>query len=281
MSDFLTRLVQRTLSPVTEMRPRLLSPFEAMPQQAEQRAGLGKIEATPGTLLPPATEWQTEGAIAERTPPSQAVLSPTPPGPAVVTGESHSSDVVTSSAPPTVTACREMQRPSETPCPTGTSVAGISRARDALPEGEDRGGETLSAPREAIQNPPKRLAAEPASSPPDSVRKPDLGVAATPSLPQLRPSDPDKSAVSISPHTLIEVHPVKQSVPPSPAGLSCEPQGSPSSQSLAAASPPPIHVTIGRVEVRAVPPVQPRPAVSPSPKVGLEEYLQSRKGARR
>jgi hypothetical protein len=47
-------------------------------------------------------------------------------------------------------------------------------------------------------------------------------------------------------------------------------------QQLAGAQPT-IRVTIGRVELRAVMPQQPtRPAVAPSPKVSLDDYLRSR-----
>jgi hypothetical protein len=47
--------------------------------------------------------------------------------------------------------------------------------------------------------------------------------------------------------------------------------------------PPAIHVTIGRVEVRAVMPrvAEPKPAPPSPPKVSLEEYLKQRNGALR
>jgi hypothetical protein len=54
----------------------------------------------------------------------------------------------------------------------------------------------------------------------------------------------------------------------------------------AAAQPPVIRVTIGRVEVRAVisPPIAPAPAAATSkesPKLSLEEYLKRSNGGRR
>jgi hypothetical protein len=47
--------------------------------------------------------------------------------------------------------------------------------------------------------------------------------------------------------------------------------------------PPAIHVTIGRVEVRAVPPAAPppHPAQPTAPRVSLDEYLRGRTGGRR
>jgi hypothetical protein len=51
------------------------------------------------------------------------------------------------------------------------------------------------------------------------------------------------------------------------------------------ASPRAIHITIGRIEVRAVhPPPEPLPQQRPapvSPKISLEEYLKQRNGDRR
>jgi hypothetical protein len=52
-----------------------------------------------------------------------------------------------------------------------------------------------------------------------------------------------------------------------------------------ASSPRAIHITIGRIEVRAVhPPPEPLPQQRPapvSPKISLEEYLKQRNGERR
>lgn len=48
------------------------------------------------------------------------------------------------------------------------------------------------------------------------------------------------------------------------------------------AAPPTIHVTIGRIEVKAAPlPTPVIPALQAAPKMSLEEYLQSRSGGRR
>jgi hypothetical protein len=53
-------------------------------------------------------------------------------------------------------------------------------------------------------------------------------------------------------------------------------------EQLAANQPPAIHVTIGRVEVRAVmaPGPPPKAATPPGPKISLEEYLKQRNGGR-
>jgi hypothetical protein len=50
-----------------------------------------------------------------------------------------------------------------------------------------------------------------------------------------------------------------------------------------ATSPPPIHVTIGRVEVRAILPTpqSPRSAPPPAPKLSLDDYLKQRNGGGR
>jgi hypothetical protein len=46
-------------------------------------------------------------------------------------------------------------------------------------------------------------------------------------------------------------------------------------------APPTVHITIGRIEVRAVaPPTSARPAAKPRPSLDLEGYLKSRTGGR-
>jgi hypothetical protein len=47
--------------------------------------------------------------------------------------------------------------------------------------------------------------------------------------------------------------------------------------------PPAIHVTIGRVEVRAAapPPVPDPPAAAPAPRLSLDEYLEQHNGRQR
>lgn len=61
-----------------------------------------------------------------------------------------------------------------------------------------------------------------------------------------------------------------------------EPVASPPREPVAPPHPPRITVTIGRVEVRAIPPPPPRPSPqSPAPKLSLDEYLRRREGGTR
>ncbi|MEL6354653.1 MAG: hypothetical protein AAFR58_23320 [Cyanobacteria bacterium J06627_28] len=98
------------------------------------------------------------------------------------------------------------------------------------------------------------------------ARRADL---ATPPVSSLRPNlseriHPLSSRQSSS--ALVPAIPAATSSTPSPASVTFQ--------------PPPIQVTIGRIEVRAVPPKQPLPK-SPSPRPSrpsLEEYLRDRRG---
>jgi len=74
-----------------------------------------------------------------------------------------------------------------------------------------------------------------------------------------------------------------RSPPPPPRIIPArsEPRVAPT-QPPAPAPQPTIHVTIGRIEVRAATPAQPnKPARAPSAVLGLEEYLRQRSGGRR
>ncbi len=75
--------------------------------------------------------------------------------------------------------------------------------------------------------------------------------------------------------------PVVRAVPREPAPPdSLEPSGAPRHH-IPAPPAPAIHVTIGRVEVRAVPPPAPKVAQPARPKLSLDEYLAQRAGGSR
>ena len=113
-----------------------------------------------------------------------------------------------------------------------------------------------------------------------------VGTSLVPSAESLSHADAARApAPAPSARKPLEIHATKSPAPrpaqsaaaraPAPRVASTAPAGE-------APGPPPIHVTIGRLEIRATtPPAPPRPA-SPTPaRMGLDDYLHRAHGGRR
>lgn len=306
MSDFLTHLVQRALSPTAEVRPSLASRFEVMPVEAEASAGAGRAADLDGQAVPPrrrSTPPPAPGTlragkqVREALAPPSATRPQAPPPPAMPADPATLSTPAERSDPPdqprpnspaSKPAPGDASRPQTTSKPVGPSqtlrpvtpaLSSLERRsprqpreeRDARgfggerttvlpsPEEERRGGGTAAVPQDAPWS---------ASKPSDDLQTPR-------SLPT-----PSKADRIVPPRRPIEVRATKASLPRATALASRALQPTPARPESAA--PPPLHVTIGRVEVRAVPAAAPaQSAPSPAPKLGLGEFLQIRKGTRR
>jgi hypothetical protein len=253
MADFLTHLAMRIAQPLDIVRPRLPSMFE--PPQFELSQGEWQQEEAGDRAIEADTHAAPAGALSRdtRAPPrDQALASPQPVAPAPAP---HREEEVAPlpeagepgrGAPPAPRAAKPT-REARVVRPSITNSAPARRASERTREPEPR----LEPVREAARSRDRGADAaeiahrEPAASP---------IIAPVPE----RPAAPVRSAL-VAPRTRFDEF------------------GEPPRAAASVASEPTIHVTIGRVEVRAVtaPPRGPAKPAS-SPVMSLEDYLRTR-----
>jgi len=279
MSDYLARLVERSLGAVSQIEP-LISPLHAPAEQALT------AEAEPQPIV----------AIA----PAPTATSVAASDIEVTSGKTVVADVNAGTAATALTAAEQRPaRPAE--LPVQSSVARRGESPEPPPQIPKRAEPAPHPPmpQPAISLPFTAAVPAPPAPPIASREKQDrvevrpANTATAPIAGRLdEPSsivDPIASATSAAdlptkvtkttqtPNRVVvqpEIMPPRQP----PAFLAISPQPS------RATGPPAIHVTIGRVEVRAVhpPPEPPRPPAPPpaTRRISLEEYLKRRNGAR-
>ena len=300
MNDFLGRLAQRALAPAPAVRPRLASPFE--PLAGAAGAAPAEFDPQPAAESPFARPTATDspGAVrlghdesgphetairlASVTPLAGSKLAPTAtanplPLPASAergAGRGEGNDppkrpAAPRPAPPPAGAEGESMDHLLAPPPDSTAAGRGPRPSGASPRlpippataGADRfspspTGEARPAPRRADAQ-PAPLAGDDTSS-------------SGPPMPGAIP--PPAASRIIHPHVRL----------PGAATLAADAgrATAPAVKAAAAAAPPDVHITIGRVEIRAVtPPAAPRATSRPAPRVSLDDYLQQTAGGRR
>ncbi|WP_410670168.1 hypothetical protein [Amycolatopsis sp. cmx-4-68] len=254
MTDFVHRLLGRPGPAAPPIRPVIASLFEPRRARAAVDAALplGEVTDSPQATfaVPPAA-----AAAAPVVAPSPSVPRLTPALPA-----------------------REPEPPA--PRKDGTPVA------PEQPEPREEGPLAADAPAsahpvtvEVVLPEPARLPAEPARTSPERPAKTRRGGrAATPDMPS--PSAPTPFPAEAGP---VRAHPVRP-VPAAarePADVPKPPR--PASRRAPAAEPT-VHISIGRVEVKAAPQPAPPPARAESPRrpaVSLDDYLRNRAGGER
>lgn len=306
MSDFLTHLVQRTLSPTAEVRPSLPSRFGAMPAQAEENAQAGRAAELGGQAVPPrqrstpppATGTLRAGEqVLEALAPPGATRPQAPPPPAMPAdpatlsapaGRSDPPDRPRPNSPASKPAPGDASRPqtasksvepSQTLRPVTPALSSLETRDGRQPRGEGNANGFIGE-RATVLSPPEEERRDEGT---EAVPKEASGNALNPSSSLKAPVGapaPDNAAPANAPRRPIEIRATKATPPPATSLSSRTLHQTPARPESAA--PPPIHVTIGRVEVRALPAAVPAPpAPSPTPKLGLGEFLETRKGARR
>lgn len=251
MTGFLTQLVARGLGLADVARPRPVSRFEP----------LGSADASlPSPALPEASAG-IETADEAVTP---AMTRPTPrrtqrPQPALSPFDDDAADEPLRPAPPTPRAHPATSAPA-TPAPRVTPPT-LPAPRLAV---EIRGDESSRA----NAAPPVPLSVRPTPEPASLPTVPDAPSVVAPPAPMPPTPRPLVERVLVQP----EIRPLAERPTP-PSGAASLPPPAPSG--------PTVHVTIGRLEVRALPPPtpgrSPRPA-EPSPPVKLDDYLRQRGG---
>lgn len=261
MNDPLANLLARSFGELARaVQPRLPARFELVASFGGEVAvppmQVGD-QAAPGS--PPVRVEPSPAPLASAIPPvERRQVLPLPLAPLPAWGQ-----------PPTT--CSELRRPSAPP------PAAPERISPDLGVSEAHSERTAPASLADFVEPRGLPASASAVNPP---RLPDVAAAS--------PAVPPAPVVSFQPDSALDtIHePVAPDIlPPStPAPVMPREPGAPPREPAAPTHPPRITVTIGRVEVRAVPPPppssRPRPQ-PPAPRLSLDEYLRRREGGTR
>jgi hypothetical protein len=296
MSDYLSRLAARSVAPDRSVQPRAASWFEPVgqagqpspaPGPTDQRPldlAAGELEAvsppattsagsppagtreaaprsggtpvrasspspldTGGTLVPP-PDYPTTPGSPERDGPRAPVAATAPASPA---------GPPPAGSPPAPTTLPVTTTPARADGERhGRAVAEADRSG----EGELGGAERIEVWMEAVGGPDGRITGAPAAAPGGSER-----------------SLPRRSRLAAEPETRTAAGPWPSRLP-APWSLptaSRVPLGTPQGDGGTPAETPSIHVTIGRVEVRATPAAAARPGRRQAPgAIALDEYLR-------
>ena len=254
MSDYLTNLVTRTLSPEAVVRPRLPSLLEPPPEGPTTTEEARLEELSPSSanrseptltrrVRPPAPEGRTTSLLA---PPARQ-LQPTPvPVP-----------------------------PVPRPSPPTENVTPPRPAQPAVIRPQLR-----ETPGESLLPAPPRNVSEP--RPPAALEASSLRLGNVPD--EAREEQPPPAAADRGPPAVPTVQPALRT--PFAGQPSLRPPAAPADRvrDQPGEAAPVIRVTIGRIDVRAVlppAPPAPRPAAPTGPVLSLEEYLKQRDGGRR
>ncbi len=250
MSDFLTHLAARALAPAASVRPRLASLFEPPPASRALHARRVFVESETGDE---ATANQdrvqaSQDAIATRT-----TLSGAPQPVRTTRGEPLSANSISrSSAQPSSTEGRD-----EGPAPLAPRSSQLEEANSSNEECQGLGATT----------PPRTILS---ATPNPSLAPTSAGL-----------SHPDAVSPTLLPPQPLLVAPrrdVQMPEPLRPGSFTRARDHGLMQSADATARPPAIHVTIGRLEIRAVTPpaAQPRSPSARAPLVSLENYLRQR-----
>lgn len=311
MSDYLSNLAARSLHGVETVRPRLGSLFEpvrpagesvAMPDlDAHEGIGFLGLERESEPEVPTAPPLRPGARPSPKTVAevdTQAVTEPAedealhpPVGQPRRSQQEQAAGPATTDLPPDATGARHVPRPpvgrrstidqspprtpsppamagqtqtapSPLPAPVSPSVLRPAITRPSAPAAEAFDTETYVAPRPSVGSPmtaPPVRAVAAADGETEPARSNRVVPAATDpaGLPSRRPI----AWSVIAQPQVAKAPPAAASVPPSPA----------------AQAETTIQVTIGRIEVRAMPaPATPRSRVSAPPVMSLDEYLRQR-----
>ena len=234
MSDYLTRLIERSLGAAPQIKP-LIAPLHAPPQQI--------LSEETGTIAPsPANIESSERSTA---PDNRANGRPSEAASSKIESQRFRDSHLLSGSPAGF--------PIETS--VGPPDSGESRQASSppAPAAFDPASVPLSPP--LLSQESTRVVVEP-----EIIERPRPAAATEGPLRFLE----DQSRIVVQPEIIGRHKPPKSSGVPAPQ--------------TSADEPPAIHVTIGRVEVRAVmsPGAPPKVASHAAPKLSLEDYLKQR-----
>ncbi len=283
MSDYLDRLVSRSLAPAAEVRPRVPSVFESRsgPAILPPNAGLEVNEESITTTLAPSVKDSPASTGPESLVPSVVSAVAPRPGPPTTAAESP-------------VAPRPLAHPEITVAPPSPVARAPAEAAHDPAAIRPAVSPSLSPEtRPTFTPPPNR--APPLDTPPAVVTRSEPSPVSFPVAPRVEAKtlEPPAFAPIVRPVLRPQESAVTPQIRPSVTLRETPASGPQTARRTGAAAQPPsaatspqpsIQVTIGRVEVRASSPASPPlPArVKKEPALSLESYLRRRaEGGRR
>lgn len=281
MTDFLSHLAARAINAAPVVQPRPLTVFEPWPTDgalgARRLPDIMSDDASTVEMALDGTRPTREAAPAESNPATPIMAAPTMEETSRAVSPSTRSDFAARSAVPRDPA----SSPTIAPIAERATSSTMAAPQFAPPPiidhpDEPRRPAAPTSPAERLIVERERIGREP-EKPPISVLTPQTDLVEKSAAPVTSPSivQPvverviDRRADSVSPDRSRDTRSPSPPAPPNEA-----PPEPP--------APPVIHVTIGRVEVRATPTTAaPRRAAHSTPTLSLEDYLRSRNGGRR
>ena len=306
MSDYLSRAVDREISGILSVRPALPSAFDSGNSSAIVTAPEPEnpMEGEPSRNS--SSETKAENSPASPAPLAavdalwaEAAATPEPPRIAEVTAEKTSADVV---ATPVATSTvegpqSESHSPAQQPQPGEVVVRPTTKTPPPRPPLVPALEQVAQPVTRSPLNGPRPISPSDGDPPISPIaRETTAGANAKAEAPIVRSTTGDTKAQSEAPiarsttgdaKAKAEAPPAVGPVTPvvTPAPSRSERAANARAPRHDASSPRAIHITIGRIEVRAVhPPPEPPPQQRPapvSPKISLGEYLKQRNGDRR
>lgn len=302
MSGYLRHLVQRSLSAVTDVRPRPASVFETTGLSLAPGAPPSEGPATQRRVLPDNRIRSDRQSTSARGPASQTAAPAVDVAPPLDTAMRRATEVEASRPASRSNAGSDSRSRGPTESPPLDAAPPIARVSDSALDERD----TTARPVGPQAPPPPVSETDGDVLPPTPMTTTRPASAESPNLParhrhprvtqpEFDHADDVRTAVArvqtaqadaVSTETVREVSRDESIVPASQAFLSPrlpppEPAARPAPAPVVAAAEPVVNVTIGRVEIRAVPApaAQKRPAPS-KPTLSLSDYLDRRSGDR-
>jgi len=290
MNSYLGSLIERTFSPLSTLRPRAFSIFEPQSQAflwSQEQGGIELIQqmpvSEPGESVPLWTKTELPGKIT-------AQNSTRPQVEHILRSDEQREDSKLTSPKeqlitrkviqdPIVNTQEDSDRNHEKESLTGgRETPRVAPAEMGLPLAMERNSSRKEALREAVQSPEVRLVVN--TLPKDEDAQ---GRSANRVYHDIDPRD------VTFPHATIEDQPIASRRPSEPPSLQAGSNVTrvpqiimPAHSSKSSREPvpaPTIHVTIGRVEIRAsLPATKPRLHTAPKLGMNLEDYLRRRNG---
>lgn len=257
MSDFLTHLAARVLAPAASVRPKLASLFEPLTATgALNESPLFGLQTVEDAASDQHGTPDFETANHRRPAPAEA-------GADATTGEANPVSPSANSVRLSQINSGSESRDRSTEQPPALLAPRSSRREEAHSSSEPSQKLQPSVASPTIHSTTQHLAASPPPTIPNQPKTASRpGTEETPFHPLLVPPPRDGRA--------------PEPIRPAPSAHTTPRAPAPTAESLV--PPPAIHVTIGRLEIRAVTPpaAQARPQSTRAPVVSLEDYLRQR-----
>ena len=276
MTNFLTRLVDRTAGRMPLAQPRILPRYAPVAEPEAVAPGEPDVSEERMPLHGPAVPRTPGAALEPEAPPvhrQEAAQVPDTNGRQAAGALGSSVDLA--AARVNVQPDMKSSAPAEAQVPGARTLARPARAEKAVTA---RGAQVTAVSAESVETERASVSVQRAVPLPAAPRL----AAGTQDAAGARPKK--DAAVAVSPAPVVpDAAPSSPSIQtePAPPGASAQP-GAPRTQREPAA-PPPVRISIGKIEVRAAAPAPqaaPAPRSAPPPRLAMADYMQQSRGKR-